>query len=108
MRVGSPHYTICCVEYGMDTFIPKCWKQPSRWGYLPTSLTESNSPNHSLINKNKNMRTYENGYLPKIEYWTSKLVEAVKAGNIYEIDHIHNKLDFFIQKQFDLNIKNKK
>jgi hypothetical protein len=54
------------------------------------------------------MRTYENGYLPKIEYWTSKLVEAVKAGNIYEIDHIHNKLDFFIQKQFDLNIKNKK
>jgi hypothetical protein len=54
------------------------------------------------------MRTYETGYLPKIEYWTSKLVEAVKAGNIYEIDHIHHKLDFFIQKQFDLNIKIKK
>ncbi len=54
------------------------------------------------------MKTYENGYLPKIEYWTSKLVEAVKSGDIYEIDHIHNKLDFFIQKQFDLNINIKK
>ena len=54
------------------------------------------------------MRSYENGYFTKIEYWTSKLVEAVKNEDIYEIDHIHRKLDFFIQKQFDLNILIKK
>ena len=60
-----------------------------------------------LINhyKNKVMKNFENNYLPKIEFWTSKLVEAVKKGSIYEIDHVHNKLDFFIQKQFDLNNK---
>jgi hypothetical protein len=51
------------------------------------------------------MKSFENNYLPKIEYWTSKLVEAVKKGSIYEIDHVHNKLDFFIQKQFNLNNK---
>ena len=43
-------------------------------------------------------------YFGKIEYWTLKLVEAIKMEDIYEIDHIHRKLDYFIQKQFDLNI----
>jgi hypothetical protein len=47
--------------------------------------------------------SYEREYFPKIEYWTSLLVEAVRNEDIYEIDHIHRKLDFFIQKQFDLN-----
>ena len=54
------------------------------------------------------MKNYENDYFPKIEYWTSKLVEAVKNEDIYEIDHIHRKLDFFIQRQFDLNVTNKR
>jgi hypothetical protein len=51
------------------------------------------------------MKSYENEYFPKIEYWSSKLLEAVRNEDIYEIDHIHRKLDFFIQKQFDLNIE---
>ena len=50
------------------------------------------------------MKTYENGYMSKIEYWTYKLMDAVKSGDIREIDHIHHKLDYFIQKQFDLTI----
>lgn len=54
------------------------------------------------------MINYENEYFPKIEYWTSLLVEAVRNEDIYEIDHIHRKLDFFIQKQFDLNVENKR
>lgn len=52
--------------------------------------------------------SYEREYFPKIEYWTSLLVEAVRNEDIYEIDHIHRKLDFFIQKQFDLNSENKR
>lgn len=52
--------------------------------------------------------SYEREYFPKIEYWTSLLVEAVKNEDIYEIDHIHRKLDYFIQKQFDLNSENKR
>ena len=51
------------------------------------------------------MRPENMGYLPKIEYWTSKLMEAVKTKDIYEIDSIHRKLDYFIQKQWDLNVK---
>ena len=50
---------------------------------------------------------YENEYFPKIEYLSYKLLEAVRNEDIYEIDHCHNKLDFFIQKQFDLNVKSK-
>jgi hypothetical protein len=46
---------------------------------------------------------YENEYFPKIEYWNGLLAEAIRMRDIYEIDHCHNKLDFFIQKQFDLN-----
>ena len=53
------------------------------------------------------MKNYENDYFAKIQYWTSKLVEAVRNEDIYEIDHCHNKLDFFIQRQFDLNVKSK-
>ena len=45
---------------------------------------------------------YPDGYFPKIEYWTSVLVEAVKNQNLYEIDRAHNQLDHFLQKQFEL------
>jgi len=45
---------------------------------------------------------YPNGYMPKIEYWTQRLVDAVKNEDIYEIDHCHNKMDYFIEKQYDL------
>jgi hypothetical protein len=51
------------------------------------------------------MKNYENDYFAKIEYWNGLLAEAIRMRDIYEIDHCHNKLDFFIQKQFDLNAK---
>jgi hypothetical protein len=47
-------------------------------------------------------RDYTRGYMPKIEYWTGVLAEAVRMEDIHEIDRAHNKLDFFIQKQFEL------
>jgi len=47
---------------------------------------------------------YPNEYFPKIEYWTAQLVEAVKNEDIYDIDHAHRKLDYFVQKQFDLKV----
>ena len=51
------------------------------------------------------MKNYENDYFAKIEYWNGLLAEAIRMRDINEIDHCHNKLDFFIQKQFDLNVK---
>jgi hypothetical protein len=50
---------------------------------------------------------YPNGYMGKIEYWTSKLNDEVmntKVPDLKEIDSIHRKLDYFIQKQWDLTI----
>jgi len=47
---------------------------------------------------------YPNGYMGKIEYWTSKLNAEVmnkKVPNLEEIDRIHRKLDYFIQRQWD-------
>jgi hypothetical protein len=52
-------------------------------------------------------KKYPNGYWPKIEYWTSKLKDEVantKSPDLRVIDSIHRKLDFFIQKQWDLTI----
>ena len=50
------------------------------------------------------MSKYENGYMGKIQYWTSKLnaeVMNTKVPNLEEIDRIHRKLDYFIQRQWD-------
>ena len=46
---------------------------------------------------------YPNGYMGKIQYWTSKLNDEVmntKVPNLKEIDRIHSKLDYFIQRQW--------
>jgi len=47
---------------------------------------------------------YPEGYIPKIQYWTSKLNDELsntKVPSIRIIDSIHRKLDFFIQKEWD-------
>lgn len=50
------------------------------------------------------MSKYENGYWPKIQYWTAKLNEAVASGNLKGVDSAHNKLDYFIQRQWDSEV----
>jgi hypothetical protein len=53
------------------------------------------------------MNKYENGYMGKIEYWTEKLnaeVFQTQKPDLVEIDSIHKKLDYFIQKQTDLAV----
>lgn len=50
---------------------------------------------------------YPNGYMGKIQYWTAKLNDEVmntKVPNLEEIDRIHRKLDYFIQRQFDTQV----
>ena len=49
-------------------------------------------------------REYSNGYYPKLEYWTTKLVEAIKSSNIVEVDSCHRKLDYFIQQQWNKEV----
>ena len=52
------------------------------------------------------MSKYENGYMGKITYWTSKLNDEVmntKSPDLRVIDSIHRKLDFFIDKQWKLD-----
>jgi hypothetical protein len=42
---------------------------------------------------------YENGYLPKIEYWLDKVVEGrTKAGR----EHAKSKVLYFIQRQMEV------
>ena len=53
-------------------------------------------------------KKYENGYLEKIQYWTGKLNDEVmntKVPNLTTIDKIHRKLDYFIQRQWDLTLR---
>ena len=49
------------------------------------------------------MSKYENGYWPKIQYWTAKLNEAVVSGNLREVDSAHRKLDYFINREWETN-----
>lgn len=44
-------------------------------------------------------RNYENGYLPKIEYWTGKLKEAKEAGNVAGIMKAADKIAYFTTRQ---------
>jgi hypothetical protein len=50
------------------------------------------------------MSKYENGYWPKIQYWAAKLNEAVVSGDLRGVDSAHNKLDYFIQRQWDSEV----
>ena len=53
---------------------------------------------------------YTEGYIPKIQYWTSKLNDELsntKVPSIRIIDSIHRKLDFFIQKEWDRTVTSK-
>ena len=44
-----------------------------------------------------------NGYIPKLQYWTTKLTEELnkETPNIREVDRIHRKLDWFIQREWN-------
>ena len=46
---------------------------------------------------------YTNGYWNKIQYWTTKLNEAVEANNLRGVDSAHRKLDYFIGREWDTN-----
>lgn len=48
------------------------------------------------------MKNYTNGYWPKIQYWNSKLNEAITNGDLKGVDSTHNKMNYFIGKQWDL------
>lgn len=50
-------------------------------------------------------KEYARGYMPKIEYWTERLVQAVKNEDIYEIAHVVQKLEYFTAKHLELQVE---
>ena len=52
------------------------------------------------------MSKHENGYWPKIEYWTTQIRDEVfntKKPCSDEVMYFHKKLQYFIGKQWDLD-----
>ena len=47
-------------------------------------------------------KKYPNGYIPKIQYWSGKLNEALAFGTANEIDYANRKLNYFIGRQVEL------
>jgi hypothetical protein len=45
---------------------------------------------------------YKHGYWPKISYWQCKLNDAVWNMDLKGADSAHNKLNYFIGKQWEL------
>ena len=50
----------------------------------------------------KTNNKYPNGYWDKIQYWKGKLNEAITNGDLRGVDSAHNKMNYFIGKQWDL------
>ena len=50
---------------------------------------------------------YPNGYWDKIEYWTTKLQEAVNNNNLKGVDSAHRKLDYFIGREWNTAISHR-
>ena len=51
------------------------------------------------------MSKHENGYWPKIEYWTQQIKDEVfntKKPELEEVIYFHKKLAYFLGKQEDL------
>ena len=49
------------------------------------------------------MSKYENGYWDKITYWTHQLNQFIMKQDLRGVDSAHNKLNYFIGKQLDLD-----
>ena len=50
---------------------------------------------------------HPNGYWDKIEYWTTKLQEAVNNNNLKGVDSAHRKLDYFIGREWNTAISHR-
>ena len=48
-------------------------------------------------------KKYENGYWDKITYWTGKLNQALLVNDLRGVDSAHNKLNYFIGRQWYLD-----
>ena len=46
---------------------------------------------------------YSNGYWDKITYWTGKLNQALLVNDLRGVDSAHNKLNYFIGRQWYLD-----
>ena len=47
--------------------------------------------------------TYPNGYWDKITYWTGKLNSYLLMNDLKGVDSAHNKLNYFIGKQWEID-----
>jgi hypothetical protein len=50
-----------------------------------------------------NNKKYENGYWGKITYWTGKLNQSLLMNDLKGVDSAHNKLNYFIGKQWEID-----
>ena len=50
------------------------------------------------MRKNK----YPNGFIPKIEYWSGKLNQALAFGDTDGVEYANRKLNYFIGRQVEL------
>jgi hypothetical protein len=48
---------------------------------------------------------YPQGYLPKIAYWAGQLQRAAEAGDQENTFYIKSKLDYFVNRQAELETK---
>ena len=56
-------------------------------------------------NRYRERREYNNGYIPKIEYWTTQLAAAVESNQLKESIRCQKKVDYFTQRQRETELR---
>jgi len=98
--VYTPHYTIvhnwALFHKKMPLF---CKIIASRFFYVRYfSYISTVIKNQRYMRKNK----YPNGYIPKIQYWSGKLNQALAFGTSDEVEYATRKMNYFINRQLAL------
>tara|TARA_Y100000287_G_scaffold144227_1_gene118951 strand:+ start:174 stop:461 length:288 start_codon:yes stop_codon:yes gene_type:complete len=76
-----------------------CKKVASRFFYVRYfSYISTVIKDKRYMRKNK----YPNGYIPKIQYWSGKLNQALAFGTPDEVEYATRKMNYFIGRQVEL------
>lgn len=54
------------------------------------------------MNKQYHSSKYQYGYQPKINYWKSKLNQAIEMGNVEGALHAEWKVEYFTNRQMEV------
>ena len=70
--------------------------------HMDNQLEEANKSGTPLIVKDLRKEKYPMGYGTKLQYWRTKLDQAIESGNVGGVKHATSKLNYFMNRQHEV------